>query len=73
MSQALPTERAAKRVALMSAVDSVRETLLADITETETGRTLAASSVSALRGAGLFSLKVPAELGGARSRSGDSD
>ena len=65
MSQALPTERAAKRVALMSAVDSVRETLLADITETETGRTLAASSVSALRGAGLFSLKVPAELGGA--------
>jgi len=51
----------------MRAVDSVRETLQAGMAETESGRTLAPASVTALRDAGLFALKVPAELGGAEA------
>lgn len=52
------------RSTLFARVDSVRETLIAGITESQAGRTLAPRSVAALREAGLFSLKLPKELGG---------
>ena len=52
------------RSALFARVDSVRETLTAGITESLAGRTLAPRSVAALRDAGLFSMKLPTELGG---------
>ena len=52
------------RRVLLARVDSVRETLTAGVTESLAGRTLAPRSVAALREAGLFSLKLPSELGG---------
>ena len=52
------------RSALFARVDSVRETLTAGIAESLAGRTLAPRSVAALHEAGLFSLKLPKELGG---------
>ena len=67
MPALFPAERSAKLAALMRAVDSVRETLTAGVADAETGRTLPAASVRALRDAGLFALKVPLELGGAEA------
>lgn len=54
----------ALRSALFERVESVRETLIAGVPESLAGRTLAPRSVVALRDAGLFSLKLPKELGG---------
>lgn len=52
------------RSVLFAKVDSVRAALLAGVEASEAGRTLAPHSVAALRDAGLFALKLPAELGG---------
>lgn len=54
----------ALRSALFARVESVRETLIAGVPESLAGRTLAPRSVVALREAGLFSFKLPKELGG---------
>jgi alkylation response protein AidB-like acyl-CoA dehydrogenase len=62
-----PAERAAKRAALLEAVAGVREILAAGAAQAEADRTLPAASVRALREAGLFALKAPAELGGAEA------
>ncbi len=67
MRQQFPTDRQAKRRALLQAVDNVRDTLAAHADETEALRTLAPASVAALRESGLFTLKMPAVLGGAEA------
>ena len=67
MTQRFPTERAEKRRVLLEAVDQVRDTLAAGADEAEQIRTLPAASVTALRESGLFSLKLPTELGGAEA------
>jgi indole-3-acetate monooxygenase len=67
MKQQFPTEREAKRQALLQAVDNVRDTLAANADEAETMRTLPQVSVAALRESGLFALKTPAVLGGAEA------
>lgn len=48
-------------------VESLRDTILAHADATETNGTLAQPVVDALRDAGLFTLKVPKELGGAEA------
>ena len=67
MKQKFPIERAEKRKALLQAVDSVRDILAAGADEAESIRTLPQSSVNALRESGLFTLKLPAVLGGAEA------
>ena len=67
MPTPFPTERTAKRAALLRAVDGVRETLATGVAEAEAGRTLPAASVHALREAGLFAMKLPMVLGGAEA------
>ena len=49
---------------LFAQVESVRATVTAGVAASLAGRSLAPSSVAALRAAGLFSLKLPRELGG---------
>ena len=65
--KAFPTERAEKRLVLMDAVDSVRETLEAGALEGEETATLPGASVDALYDSGLFRLKLPHVLGGAEA------
>jgi alkylation response protein AidB-like acyl-CoA dehydrogenase len=67
MKQKFPTNRAEKRQALLQAVDSVRDILAAGADEAEAIRTLPQASITALREAGLFALKLPAVLGGAEA------
>jgi len=67
MTPRFPVERADKRRALLSAVDSVRDILAAGVNEGEELRTLSPASVAALRDSGLFLLKTPAVLGGAEA------
>jgi alkylation response protein AidB-like acyl-CoA dehydrogenase len=67
MQSKFPVERQAKRQALLKAVDNVRDILAAHAEETEALRTLAPASVAALRESGLFTLKLPAVLGGAEA------
>jgi indole-3-acetate monooxygenase len=62
-----PEDQAEKRTALLKAVENVRETLTAYAGEAEQLATLPSASVQALRAAGLFTLKLPAELGGAEA------
>ena len=67
MNQKFPTERAEKRQALLQAVASIRDILAAHADEAEALRTLPQASVAALRESGLFTLKMPAVLGGAEA------
>jgi len=62
-----PAERAAKRAALLSEVEKVRDILSAGAEEAEKLRTLPPASVAALRDTGIISLKTPAVLGGAEA------
>lgn len=62
-----PTERDEKRRALLQAVEDVRDTVVAQASASEALGTLAPAAVDALRNAGLFALKLPAELGGAEA------
>ena len=67
MNVQFPVDRVEKRGALLKAVDSVREILLAHAKESEVARTLSPASVAALTDSGLFAMKCPAELGGAEA------
>ena len=67
MNAPFPSERQEKRAVLLQAVEQVRETLVAEIDTAEEARTLPNASVTALREAGLFRMKLPAELGGAEA------
>jgi alkylation response protein AidB-like acyl-CoA dehydrogenase len=62
-----PKNREAKRRQLLDAVESVRDVIVAGADESERIGTLAPSVVEALSDAGLFALKLPAELGGAEA------
>lgn len=62
-----PSEREAKRRALMDAVESVRDTLEAGAEEGEETGTLPQASVDALYDSGLLRLKMPYVLGGAEA------
>ena len=62
-----PTDREAKRRALMDAVESVRDTLEAGAEEGEETGTLPQASVDALYDSGLLRLKMPYVLGGAEA------
>ncbi len=62
-----PKERKQKRQVLLDAVDSVRDTVSACTDESERLGTLAPAAVEAIRGAGLFTLKLPMPLGGAEA------
>ncbi len=59
-----PTERGAKRQALLEAVAQIRGTLEAHIEESEAEGKLAQASVDAFQEIGLYGLKLPAVLGG---------
>ena len=67
MSQRFPPGREEKRQALLAAVESVRETVMAGADEAEASATLPAATVTALATSGLFTLKLPAILGGAEA------
>src|SRR5687768_8663589 len=62
-----PTDREAKRRMLLDAVDSVRDVVMACADESEALGDLAPAAVRAMDKAGLFGLKLPAELGGAEA------
>jgi indole-3-acetate monooxygenase len=67
MNQTFPTGREEKRTALLAAVASVRETVVAGAEAAEAQATLPQATVQALDAAGLFALKLPAVLGGAEA------
>ena len=67
MPVSFPAQRAEKRQVLLQAVEQVRGTLAVQTDAAEEARTLPDASVAALREAGLFRLKLPAELGGAEA------
>lgn len=67
MQHRFPTEREAKRQALLAAVESVRDTVVAGADAAEAQATLPLTTVQALDAAGLFALKLPAALGGAEA------
>ena len=62
-----PTERGAKRAALLAAVESIRSVVAAGGEEGERLRTLPPATVQALCDSGLLSMKVPETLGGAEA------
>ena len=62
-----PTDREAKRRVLLDAVDRVRDVVVACADESEALADLAPAAVRAMDEAGLFALKLPAELGGAEA------
>lgn len=62
-----PKGRKQKRRVLLDAVESVRDTVAACTEESEQLGTLAPAAVDAIRGAGLFTLKLPMPLGGAEA------
>ncbi len=65
MTKAFPKDRLAKRQMLLEAVERIGETLRASGPKSEELGTLAPEAVNALRDAGLFRLKLVAEIGGA--------
>jgi alkylation response protein AidB-like acyl-CoA dehydrogenase len=65
--QSFPSDRQAKRRVLLDAVESVRETVEAGIEASERAGTLSPAIVEAMQEAGLYRLKLPAELGGAEA------
>lgn len=67
MSQAFPTERAAKRAHLLGAADSISKVVAAGAEEGDRLGTLPPATVAALVGCGLLALKVPEALGGAEA------
>jgi alkylation response protein AidB-like acyl-CoA dehydrogenase len=67
MTSPFPTERAAKRAALLAAVDGIRDVVAAGAEEGERLRTLPPATVRALTESGLLGLKVPESLGGAEA------
>ena len=62
-----PDDRAQKRKFLLDAVESVRRIVSAGTDESERIGALPIASVDAIRGAGLFALKLPRPLGGAEA------
>jgi indole-3-acetate monooxygenase len=62
-----PQDRQAKRELLLSRVDEIGPVLQASGGRSEELATLAPEAVAALRGAGLFQLKLPAVVGGAEA------
>jgi alkylation response protein AidB-like acyl-CoA dehydrogenase len=62
-----PRDRAAKRQALLDAVDSVQEAAAAGALAAEELGALPPDTVAALDASGLWGLKLPAELGGAEA------
>lgn len=62
-----PQDPAAKRLALLATVESLKEILETGSDEGEAIGTLAPSVVDALYDAGLFAIKLPLELGGAEA------
>ncbi|PKB82814.1 MAG: hypothetical protein BZY88_03655 [SAR202 cluster bacterium Io17-Chloro-G9] len=67
MIATFPAQREEKRLALLEAVESVRETLQNGAEEAERIGTLPQKSVDALYDSGLLSFKMPEELGGAEA------
>jgi indole-3-acetate monooxygenase len=65
--QQFPSDRQAKREVLLQAVLDVSTTVAAGIQEAEQNSTLPLKVVEAMQDAGLFRLKLPAELGGAEA------
>ena len=67
MQSRFPAEPREKRTALLQAVESIRETVLAHADEAEALGTLPPPIVTALVSSGLLTLKLPAALGGAEA------
>lgn len=67
MRREFPKERDAKRKLLLEEVDRIAPILEASGAKSEELATLAPEAVEALRGAGMFRLKLAAELGGAEA------
>lgn len=67
INNGFPADREEKRAMLLRAVNDVAETIRADADESERMRTLAPSTLAALRDSGLMRLKLPAVLGGAEA------
>ncbi|QDV49851.1 Flavin-dependent monooxygenase, oxygenase subunit HsaA [Gimesia fumaroli] len=67
LNQQFPVEREEKRKALLAAVESVREIVASRADEAEEKGTLPQATVDALITSGLFTLKLPAVLGGAEA------
>src|SRR5215469_9580820 len=67
MSNALPKDRMLKRKALLDAVEKIAPVLQASSAKSEELGTLAPDAVAALRNAGIFKLKLCADMGGAEA------
>jgi alkylation response protein AidB-like acyl-CoA dehydrogenase len=67
MLKPFPDQREAKREKLLAEVERIGPTLQASGARSEELATLAPEAVQALRDAGLFWLKLPAEMGGAEA------
>jgi alkylation response protein AidB-like acyl-CoA dehydrogenase len=67
MIEKFPQEPAAKRKTLLGAIDEIAETLRESGPRSEEQGTLASEAVRALRDAGMFRLKLCAEMGGAEA------
>jgi alkylation response protein AidB-like acyl-CoA dehydrogenase len=67
MGWKFPSEREAKRKALLGVVEDIREALAAGAEEGEETATLPEASVNALYETGLLALKLPEALGGAEA------
>ncbi len=67
MRMGFPSDRADKRATLLEAVEGVSDVLINCAAEAEQIATLSPAAAQALHEAGLFSLKLPAELGGAEA------
>ncbi len=67
MLKSFPGQREAKREKLLAEVERIGPTLQASGARSEELATLAPEAVQALRDAGLFWLKLPAEMGGAEA------
>jgi alkylation response protein AidB-like acyl-CoA dehydrogenase len=67
MKGTFPVDRAAKRRMLLDMVEEVRDVVADGIEDAEAGATLPMRVVVAMQEAGLFRLKLPAELGGAEA------
>jgi indole-3-acetate monooxygenase len=67
MKNAFPSDRKLKRAALLEAVDKIAPILRASGPNSEELGTLSPDAVAALRGAGIFKLKLCSEMGGAEA------
>ncbi len=67
MAVTFPAQREEKRLALLSAVESIRGRLLANADEAEALGTLPQDTVNALYDSGLLAYKTPVEMGGAEA------